>query len=296
MKSDLTRLAMITGDLAEQMDGYYDRFVEAFASHEISIDPVHWTDESIEWAEFDGVLFRSCWEYPADRDRFKALLAELETIALPVCNPLSVIRWNLHNSYLLELDAAGIPTPESVLIERGDCQSLSAIVDEQGWDDVVVKPAIGAMSSGIWRTSASTVAESEDRFTKLCSVSDVLVQKVVPEIVDGERSIVCFAGEYSHAWNSLTESDDITSFDRHDPTYDPSPSIKTQAIDSLETAIEIIGVDRGDIPYARVDYVHRDDSIVLMELELIEPYLGLERSTGAIDRFAAAVVTYFRDE
>ena len=42
--------------------------------------------------------------------------------------------------------------------------------------------------------------------------------------------------------------------------------------------------------YGRVDGIVRDGRLILMELELIEPYLHLSDGPGAVDRFVRALL------
>jgi hypothetical protein len=46
--------------------------------------------------------------------------------------------------------------------------------------------------------------------------------------------------------------------------------------------------------YCRIDAVVRNDKLVLMELELIEPELFLGLAEGAAERFAKAIVNRVR--
>ncbi len=290
-------LAIVTGRHAPRLSEDGQAVANALADRGVETDPVMWDDPSIRWGAYDGVLMRSCWEYPEDRARFRTLLDELAGIDVPVCNPLRVLRWNLHKSYLLDLADAGVRIPPTVAIEQGTDTSLSAVLRERGWTDAVVKPAVGAMSADVRRVSAAESAESNGSaswFADLVADHDVIVQAFVPEITDGERSIVRFGGSYSHAWNSLP-TEDVTEFDGVDAEYDPSAAIREQAADVLRSAREVLGVEPGEVPYARIDYVERGSELVLMELELIEPYLGLDRGVDTVDRFCDAVLSYFGD-
>lgn len=289
-----SRLGIVTGKHAPELSDGGQRLAAALADHGLEAEPIMWNDPMVDWAAYDAVLVRSCWDYPDDIARFQALLDELDAADVPVANPLEVLRWDLHKRYLLELADAGIEIPPTALLERGADRSLAAVLRERGWTDAVVKPAIGAMSTNVWRTSREDAARDAARFTDLLADQDVLVQAFVPEIATGERSIVCFGGEYSHAWNSLVAEDDITSFEGHDPDYAPRRAIREQALRAVATARDQLVLEPEELPYARVDYVPRDDTLVLMELELIEPYLGFERGPGSVERFAEALVTYYR--
>ena len=288
-----TRLAIVTGEIAPDLSDGGQRLASSLAAHGIESEPVLWNDPSVDWATYDAVLLRSCWDYPDDRQRFRAMLEELAAAPVRVCNPLPAIRWNLHKRYLTDLAAAGVTIPETTLVDRRADVSLDAIFERWDHGELVVKPAIGAMSTQVWRTSATDGPDAEARFSEMVAEGDVVVQAFVPEIETGERSAVFFGGEYSHAWNSLTEADDVTAFDGIDADYEPTAGIRAQAADALRAAAACLDVEPAALPYARVDYVPRDGDLVLMELELIEPFLGFDRGEIAVERFTDALVSYF---
>lgn len=283
------RIGIVTGEAAPELTDDGRAVAAGLEARGFQAEPVVWTDDRTDWAAYDAALVRSCWDYHTDVGRFRALLAAMEDAGVTVLNPPSVVRWNVHKSYLRDLQAAGVEIPATTWVERGSDASLEAILREQGWRDAVVKPAVGAASTDVWRASATDAAAAERRFETLVAERDVLVQAFVPEIEDGERSIVFFAGEYSHAWNSPVEPADFSSFRDADATYEPTDAVRDQAAAVLEAARETTGFEAAELPYARVDYVERGGTLLLLELELVEPYLGLERGEDAVETFCDAV-------
>ena len=77
-------------------------------------------------------------------------------------------------------------------------------------------------------------------------------------------------------------------------SYDPDAHLVEQAADALRTACDLLDVDTVDLPYARVDGVERDGEFLLLELELVEPHLGLGYGEGSVRRFADAIETALR--
>mgnify|MGYP006422507157 CR=1 FL=1 len=201
--------------------------------------------------------------------------------------PLAV-DWNMHKSYLRELAATDVQLPPTVVIEAGSSSSLESILHRNGWEYAVVKPAIGASSTGVWRTSVAKAAAHSERFRRANETQDLVVQQFVPEIEAGERSIVFLRGQYSHDWNDLPTDDDFSAFDETDLTYNPPASIRTQAKTVIETVCQRIGCRPSQLLYARVDYVECEGQLLLFEVELIEPYLGLSRTNHGVDRFVSA--------
>ncbi len=293
MTDDGPRLGIVTGEHAPDLSDDAQHLVAELRARGVAAEPVRWDDPTVAWDAYDGALFRSCWEYPTDGERFERLLDELDRAGCRVCNPLPAIRWNAHKSYLVDLAAAGVRLPPTTVVAGGADDSLAAVLDRHGWDEAVVKPGVGSFSRDVRRVSRDDVDAAADHFRDLLASGDVVVQRFVPEITAGERSIVLFDGAVSHAWNSLPTDDDVTEFDGIDADYDPPAAIREAAPDVLRAARGCIAGRPESIPYARVDYVHRDGRLLLMELELIEPYLGLTRGEGAPARFADALVDYY---
>jgi glutathione synthase/RimK-type ligase-like ATP-grasp enzyme len=284
-----TYLGIITGESAPQLTDDGQALRQQMEQHGVEPTPLLWTDRSVDWASYDAVLFRSCWEYHTDPEQFQTLLSELSTAEIAVYNPIVAIEWNMHKSYLLDLFAAGIPIPSTTVVTAGDEISLESVMDRQGLSKSVIKPAIGASSTGVWQCSREEAAGNDDRFQSSLRNRDLLVQEYLPEINAGERSAVFMRGEYSHAWNDIPTTNDFSAFDETDLAYEPTEEIRGQVKKVVERACEQIGCRPTQLPYARVDYVERGGSILLLELELIEPYIGLVRTKDGVDRFVSAL-------
>lgn len=295
MSASPFHLAVVTGSLAPELSDDGRQLVAALGARGFETEPVRWDDDTVDWSAYDAVLFRSCWDYPDDLDRFRRLLDEVEGADCPVANPMAVIRWNLHKSYLCDLADAGVEVPPTVVVERDSDRRLKGIIRGNGWQEAVLKPAIGAMSSNVRHTPIDEADEHQAHFNELVDVQDVLVQAFMPEISKGERSIVYFGGKFSHAWNSIPEPDDVTSFDGIDADYAPPPVVREQAQTVIQAVLDQFALDPSELPYARVDYVTREDTLILLELELIEPFLGLDRGTDTVTMFCDALEAYFRD-
>lgn len=289
-----TYVGILTGGSVPNLTDDGQEIASRLETRGYAVDPIVWTDDAIDWDEYDAVVFRSCWDYHTDPEQFRSLLETLERADLSVYNPPSAIRWNAHKSYLVDLEAAGVPVPETVPLEAGTAASLEEIIREHGWTDAVIKPAVGASSTGVWRTSLEDAPSDQERFETACANGDVVVQRFTPEIERGERSIVFVRGAYSHAWNDPTKPDDFSDFEEPQLSYEPTDSLIGEARTALETACEILECDSSRLPYARVDYVERDGKLLVMELELIEPYLGLARTEGGVERFVDAIDSLVR--
>ncbi len=106
-----------------------------------------------------------------------------------------------------------------------------------------------------------------------------------------------FEGSFSHAWLSVPRDGDFRShnqFGDHVESSDPPSGVIHTARDVLRTAATTQDIDVAQLLYARVDGIVREGALILMELELIEPFLGLERG-NAVRRFAATIVDRLLD-
>jgi hypothetical protein len=117
----------------------------------------------------------------------------------------------------------------------------------------------------------------------------VLVQPLVDAVVEGgESSLIFFDGRFSHAVFKRPRAGDFRVQIEHGGTFEPiAPD--ASAIAQAERALKA-APSSGEAPlYARVDGCVVNGELLLMELELIEPFLFLESSPGAADRLADAI-------
>ena len=100
---------------------------------------------------FDIVLPLVAWGYQSDPARWFALLDRLEREAAVVANPVPVLRWNSDKVYLEEVEAAGVPTVPTRVVESLDDAALAAGARATSGPKLVVKPPISASAYGTHR-------------------------------------------------------------------------------------------------------------------------------------------------
>ena len=101
----------------------------------------------------------------------------------------------------------------------------------------------------------------------------------------GEWSLLFFGGAFSHAVLKQPATGDFRvqmQYGGTDRALDPPPQM-LRAADASRRAAD------AEPLYARIDGVERDGQFELMEVEVIEPYLFLPGSPGAVDRYVDAV-------
>jgi glutathione synthase/RimK-type ligase-like ATP-grasp enzyme len=114
-------------------------------------------------------------------------------------------------------------------------------------------------------------------------VLTVFVQPFIDTVPgSGETSLIFFDGQFSHAVRKLPAAGDFRVQEHYGGTvavHDPSPAEMTVAQSALDAAPEAS-------TYARIDLVGDPDAPLLMEAELIEPFLFLGSHEPATARFA----------
>lgn len=240
-----------------------------------------WDSPVVDWSTYDAVILRSTWDYHHRPAVFSAWLHSVRKTSR-VWNSLDLVRWNLHKSYLVELIGRGRPVVPTELLRQGSEASLRSIRSDRGWDEVVIKPAVGAASYEFFRAASDNLDAGEAHLRKLARAGDVLVQPYL-SFADtrGERSLVYIDGLFSHAVRYASVI--------AEPTRTPvaiAPDRET--LD--ESARVLAGLS--EVPlYARLDYLpSAEDGWKLGELELVEPELFFTTCAGAPDRFASAVL------
>ncbi|MEM4781920.1 MAG: hypothetical protein QXG03_10225 [Halalkalicoccus sp.] len=250
--------------------------------------PVVWDDSSVDWTAYDAVVVRSCWDQHVRPFAFTNWAVSISAAGTPVSNAPPTIRWNVHKSHLLSLRERGHRIVPTTVVRRGRDANLETLLDRRGWPRAVVKPAISASAEGAWRTSIGRAAADQRRFEALAADADVLVQRYVPEIADGEWSLVFFDGQYSHAVRKYPAEDDF----RVQTHHGGSVAVERPTDRIVEAARAVVRDVPGDADplYARVDGIERNGGLVLVELECIAPFLFLGRDTDAPGRFADAIL------
>src|SRR6266550_342456 len=243
----MKRIALATGTKLPTLNEDDLLLVPPLRELGVTAVPAVWDSPDVCWEEFQGVVVRSCWDYHHRLEEF--------------------LGW-------------------VVRLGRGEPVDLPMLLEDAGWRDAVIKPAVSASASGTWRTSTEAAAGDQARLGELLRAGDVMVQPFVSEVRDrGEWSILFLGGQLSHAVLKRPAEGDYRvqwEFGGSAVTMAPPPTLVADA-EAVMAAVP------GDPVYARVDGVERDGHLVLMELELIEPHLFLGWHAGAATRLAASI-------
>ena len=212
-------------------------------------------------------MIRSTWGYYRASDAFRDW-TEAMAAANRLFNPIGLVRWNLRKDYIGKLAAASVRVPQTHFVAC-EVDAIDKVFAKTGWSRAVVKPSTGA--SGY---SVELVA------------SGVLVQEFLPEIADGELSLIYFDGLFSHAVRKRPPQGEFRVNSRFGATRSaemPPRAVTEQGAAALRTLPEV--------PlYARVDGVVRDGALIVIEVEVLEPALFLDFDPDSAERFAVATI------
>ena len=256
----------------------------------LEVGIVSWDDPEFDWATPRLTFLRSPWDYYRRPDEFLAW-AEHAASRTELVNPLAVVRWNLHKSYLVGLAERGLPVVPTTLLRRGTVVSYRELVAGRGWSRAIVKPAISADSWETHAVAAGDATTGQSLLDRLLPEHDLLVQPFLESVETyGERCLVFLDGAFSHAVrkNALTRGGRWTDLPEGVPVE--------AAGDEIELAQRIVAAAglEGCL-YARVDLTRDDQGApLLLELEATEPTLFLEDSPSGLARLTAALVARSR--
>ena len=162
--------------------------------------------------------------------------------------------------------------------------NLNDILTEKNWEKAVIKPAV---SGGAYKTSliSKNEAGNQETFEALIKENDVLIQKFIDEIKDGEWSLIFFNKKYSHSALKVPKADDF----RVQHEFGGKYIYKEAPAGSIQQAQKIVESVKDELLYARVDGIFINNVFYLMELELIEPDLFLD-GADAKENFMKAIL------
>lgn len=257
-----------------ELDEEMGKLVPAFAEHGMELDLIRWRDSAEKSTDYDAMLPLLVWDYFEGNEA--AFMREMAKAArnTALFNPFDVLKWNADKSYLDELERAGAPVIETVILERVTRTGVEKAFDELRTDKVVIKPTIGG---GAWR---QVLYAKDDPFpeTDTLPPESAMVQAFLPSVQDeGEFSFLYFGGQFSHALIKRPKSGDY----RIQSIYGGTVETYTPTRLERDAARQVLDALNYTPLYARVDLLRGlDGGLKLIELEMLEPYLYLAHSPG----------------
>jgi glutathione synthase/RimK-type ligase-like ATP-grasp enzyme len=262
-----------------------EALLKALRAHGMEAAYLPWKTAPLDtFAAADAVLPLCCWDYYDDPERFLGWIDALGARGAKLLNEPDLLRWNFRKTYLLELAEAGLAVPKTLHLPEASRQTIERDMGRQGWQAAVLKPVSSQNGHGIHKL------EWADRARWPSSLElngEWLLQEFQEDIgALGETTLTFIDGIFSHAVRRVLKPGEWRANPQFGITYE-----------RVEVSRDVIGTAQAYIDhlpqaplYARVDGLARPGGFILMELELIDPYLYLEFAPGSADVMARAVL------
>ncbi len=254
----------------------------ALKAHGMGAAYLPWKTTPLDmFAAADAVLPLCCWDYYDDPGRFLGWIDALEARRAKLLNGPDLLRWNFRKTYLLELAAAGLAVPKTLHLQEASRQTVER---DMGRQAAVLKPVSSQNGHGIHKLEWADRA----RWPSSAELSgEWLLQEFQEDIgALGETTLTFIDGIFSHAVRRVLKPGEWRANPQFGITYE-RVEVSRDVIDTAQVYIDHLP----QAPlYARVDGLARPGGFMLMELELIDPYLYLEFAPGSADVMARAVL------
>ena len=231
---------------------------------------IDWRSPLEAFAGMPLVLVGTPWDYHDSEAEFLMQLETLETAGHTLCNSAATVRWNARKTYLRDLAASGAATIPTLWVEAPTASDIAAAMEQFGTDTLVAKRQVGAGAEG------QSIHYRHTLDPDWTMAHPAMLQPFLPQIQqDGEYSFLFIDGRFSHALRKRAADGDyrVQSIyggieEAHAPT-DTDLAAAQAVIDALPFATPL---------YARIDMVRgADGALLVMEAEMIEPYLYPEQ-------------------
>jgi len=253
------------------------------AAEQLEIDLVfaNWNDKSIAWESFDAAVIRSAWDYVPVRDEFLQFAKNVET-RTKLFNSYDVMRWNTDKKYLSNLENKGVP-----IIPTKFASNIDEAMPAVSWafgiaEAIAIKPTVGAGARLAGK--ATTEAEAIEFVKRILEAKrTAIIQPYISSVDDeGEKAIIVINGEISHVAKKVPA---LTKGGHGDAAG--QLEITSEIRDIVKTISNAVS-EWDDLLFARVDVVRMGEKLVLMELELTEPWLFMQfRPEAGVNLFKA---------
>jgi glutathione synthase/RimK-type ligase-like ATP-grasp enzyme len=273
----------LPGSMIRRTDGFeHDNMMDAlrgpFAARGMHVEDIAWDDPKADWSSYAAVLIGTTWDYWDHLEKFLATLELIET-QTQLFNGAALVKWNGRKTYLRELEAKGAKLIPTLWLDMCDEAAVKAAFDTLGSDDVVFKRQVGAGAKDQHRLKRGEPVPHMPH--------PMMAQPFLPMILtEGEMSFIFIDGEFCHGLIKRAQPGDY----RIQSTYGGREEKITPSAEDLAAAQAIIGtLDEAPL-YGRVDMLRGPDGgLLLMELEVIEPYLYPIEGPELGERLAAAI-------
>lgn len=159
------RCAFLSLEGSESWPIHDDLLVAPMAAAGWEVTPrVPWRSyTTVDWSQYSVAVVRSTWDYQDDTAEFLRAMEHIRAAGCVVENSIETMAWNLNKRYVLDVAARGCSiVPTDVVQGASDDALLPVAVRFAAalgvYDEVVVKPAVGASSFDTFRVTGAQLA------------------------------------------------------------------------------------------------------------------------------------------
>lgn len=259
---------------------------KALQASGLPVEIAIWDDPMVDWGRYALCVIRSTWDYVPKRAQYVAWAAHVAS-QTTLWNPAPLIEWNTDKAYLKALEAQGIPIVATEWLTRGSQVDMARLLQDKGWNEVVIKPVISSSGNDTFKVTPQTLAAHQSQIQALLADRDMMVQPFIESVkTTGELSLLYFEGEFSHAIAKVPAPAEFRVQEHFGGTnrlYKTTPAER-------EFGANILKKLPWPTLYARVDLmIGSQGELLLSELELTEPSMYLCYEPNAAERFAQAI-------
>lgn len=273
----------LPGSAVRRTDGFeHDFMMDAlrgpFKARGMLVEDISWDDETADWSTYAAVLIGTTWDYWDRQALFLETLKQIES-QTRLFNGAALVAWNIRKTYLRDLEKKGATLIPTVWLDVADETAVRAAFATLGADDVVFKRQVGAGAKGQHRLKPGDAVPEMPHA--------MMAQPFLSMIeTEGELSFIFIDGEFCHALIKRAQPGDY----RIQSTYGGREEKITPSAEDMAAARAVIGTLNEAPLYGRVDMLRGPDGgLLLMELEVIEPYLYPVEGQELGERMAAGV-------
>ncbi len=236
---------------------------ETFQKNGDHLEEMDWRGFDFDGCDFDLIFVRTTWDYVRHKDEFADFLKKSEETSI-LGNSAKIIQWNLEKYYLKELQEQGFPVIKSLFLENS--MPISEIFEILETDDIVVKPILGEGGYGMNRYRRSDLTGDNN----IVIPTGYFAQPMMPSVMnEGEISMVFIGGRFSHGALKKCKPGEY----RVQVSHGGTEEVYSASEHEIALGAKFVAA-LPDVPLAcRVDLIRDGNSLLMMEIEAIEPIL-----------------------
>ena len=279
------RVAFLSTDNLEKFFTYDKLLIEPMKNIGWIAEEVSWRNENVNWSDYDSVIVRSTWDYQNDSEKFIGVLEKINCVS-HLENDLDLMKWNMNKNYLFDLEQNGVKIVDTIWERKFNRNLAHEYFDKLDTDEIIIKPNISANADNTFRLTREKLDKNLGQLEKIFTAREFMVQPFLNSIIEeGEYSLFFFDGKFSHSVLKKPKENDFRVQEEHGGDIQPF-KVSSKLILIAENIIKKLST----IPlYGRVDLVRtKENEFALIELELIEPSLYLNKDDQSPAKFVKA--------